>query len=580
MSLKSYFLKIALCSGLLLLATTNALKAQKTSPSTSKTRLPIAKPNASTKNVITERRRPDAFAFSPDGKSLIYVEDISRSDDFLSSLSEIWIVNIKDGRAKRLTAGHDDRNPRFGPDGKQIVFTRGKDIWIINADGSDLRNVSNSAVNEESKPEFSHDGQSLFYVCAAPDPLFDDDKENTEDEDQIDAIKYETIVQRNLADGSEKILLQSEYQVLQVVPHPTNNNMVFVLCSPIDAAGKPVDFLQLIDQERTLEKVIVEVPLNGGNPRLFYDSKSQYRIMQMRFAPQRAILVVNTKKDRSDRLVILENGTLKPVPDIVFSGDISRDGKTIAGCAPIDKSGEWSIVLHDITTQKTTPLKITSTTLLASTPLTTVPSTIPSTVQQYLDRGNRHFAAARYDEAIADYSAALEKDPKQAPVLFNRGMARENKKDVKGALADYEAALKINPQYAKPRLQRANLWRAEGRSGEALDEYSEAIKLDPQSAITFFNRGLLYVDRLEVDSAIEDFSTAIGLQPNDAVFYIARGEALSSVGDNQKALDDFAKAIAINPKLSRAYEKRAVLHKAMGNTELAAADELKVKELE
>jgi tetratricopeptide (TPR) repeat protein len=71
-------------------------------------------------------------------------------------------------------------------------------------------------------------------------------------------------------------------------------------------------------------------------------------------------------------------------------------------------------------------------------------------VASYLDsRGMALLRLARYDDAIAAYSAALKLSPKSAYSLYGRGIAEHRKGDAKNASADISAALTANSQLAK-----------------------------------------------------------------------------------------------------------------------------------
>lgn len=89
--------------------------------------------------------------WSPDGKQLAYSSVSSFGD------MDIFVVNVKSKAQTNLT-NHpgDDRSPVWSADGKQIAFISNRDrnheIYVMEADGSDPRNVSNSPLTDEFNP--------------------------------------------------------------------------------------------------------------------------------------------------------------------------------------------------------------------------------------------------------------------------------------------------------------------------------------------------------------------------------------------------------------------------------------------
>ena len=71
----------------------------------------------------------------------------------------------------------------------------------------------------------------------------------------------------------------------------------------------------------------------------------------------------------------------------------------------------------------------------------------------------------RFDEAVADYTTALEKNPNYQPNYARRGYTYALKQDYEKAIADYQQALKMDPndqetqermRYAQARLAAKN----------------------------------------------------------------------------------------------------------------------------
>jgi Tol biopolymer transport system component len=85
--------------------------------------------------------------WSPDGRKLAFSILMERTDTINND--DIYVINA-DGSGLTNLTNHvaEDRQPVWSPDGKYIAFiserTGESDIWIMNADGSNLLNLTNS----------------------------------------------------------------------------------------------------------------------------------------------------------------------------------------------------------------------------------------------------------------------------------------------------------------------------------------------------------------------------------------------------------------------------------------------------
>ncbi|MEO8501719.1 MAG: amidohydrolase, partial [Vicinamibacteria bacterium] len=94
---------------------------------------------------------------SPDGREIVF-----------DLLGDIYSLPIAGGEAKNLTTGAMwDMQPRFSPDGKLIAFTSdragGDNIWVMNRDGSNPKQVTKESFRLLNSPAWSPDGQ---YIAA------------------------------------------------------------------------------------------------------------------------------------------------------------------------------------------------------------------------------------------------------------------------------------------------------------------------------------------------------------------------------------------------------------------------------
>ncbi|MDR3613796.1 MAG: tetratricopeptide repeat protein [Candidatus Obscuribacterales bacterium] len=81
-----------------------------------------------------------------------------------------------------------------------------------------------------------------------------------------------------------------------------------------------------------------------------------------------------------------------------------------------------------------------------SAPLASNHAVSGMSAQQIFDRGCDKTAAGNFAEAIKDYDEAIKVDPNFGKAYANRGSAKYNTGDHKGALADFDVAARLMPE--------------------------------------------------------------------------------------------------------------------------------------
>ncbi|TRX24831.1 biopolymer transporter TolR [Flavobacterium franklandianum] len=123
-----------------------------------------------TPKLITEKAPSYFHGFSIDGKNMLFTGGRDGQDNF-----EIYSINIKTKVETRLTnsLGLDDGS-EYSPDGKYIYFNSvrsGKmQIWRINPDGSNPERITNDESNNWF-PHVSPNGKMIVYITFGDDVL-------------------------------------------------------------------------------------------------------------------------------------------------------------------------------------------------------------------------------------------------------------------------------------------------------------------------------------------------------------------------------------------------------------------------
>lgn len=92
---------------------------------------------------------------SPDGKTIVF-----------DLLGDIYSMPVTGGNATLLRGGHSlEVQPRFSPDGKKILFTSdaggGDNIWVMNADGKEAKQITKESFRLLNNACWSPDGEYI-----------------------------------------------------------------------------------------------------------------------------------------------------------------------------------------------------------------------------------------------------------------------------------------------------------------------------------------------------------------------------------------------------------------------------------
>jgi tetratricopeptide (TPR) repeat protein len=149
--------------------------------------------------------------------------------------------------------------------------------------------------------------------------------------------------------------------------------------------------------------------------------------------------------------------------------------------------------------------------------------------------------------AIADYSKAIEIDPRSLQTYVNRGNARYRKGDKAGAIADYNKAIEIDPRQPKAYNNRASMREENGDLDGALADYTQAIEIDARYSKAYHLRGNLKKKKGDAEGALADFLKAIetdsrNAQAHNALAWLLATATTDKLRDGKMAVEHAQKA--------------------------------------
>ena len=140
-----------------------------------------------------------------------------------------------------------------------------------------------------------------------------------------------------------------------------------------------------------------------------------------------------------------------------------------------------------------------------------------------IEKADEEMQKGDYQKALAIYSEANIKAPKDAETLFKMGYVLDKQERDSEAMDYYKEALELDPNNSYIHQAMASIYRKTQEFASARNHLNASLKIDDKNPITYYNYGNLLVDMKHFDEAKEMYKKALEL---DGDFKEAKVELL------------------------------------------------------
>ncbi len=140
-----------------------------------------------------------------------------------------------------------------------------------------------------------------------------------------------------------------------------------------------------------------------------------------------------------------------------------------------------------------------------------------------IEKADEEMQKGDYQKALAIYSEANIKAPKDAETLFKMGYVLDKQERDSEAMDYYKEALELDLNNSHIHQAMASIYRKTQEFASARNHLNASLEIDDKNPITYYNYGNLLVDMKHFDEAKEMYKKALEL---DGDFKEAKVELL------------------------------------------------------
>lgn len=173
------------------------------------------------------------------------------------------------------------------------------------------------------------------------------------------------------------------------------------------------------------------------------------------------------------------------------------------------------------------------------------------------------------EKQLEEYTVKLSNSPDNALLYALRGDIYFLIHDFNNAVEDYSSAIELDNTLDRAYYGRGLAYARQGFIKDGIQDLSHFIKKNPDSSLAYTKRGVRYLWLGEKDNAYKDLKKAISLNPNNAEAHDDLGVVLAQMNNYIEAIKHFRLTISIEPLYQKAYHNLAMAYYITENDAIA-----------
>lgn len=174
----------------------------------------------------------------------------------------------------------------------------------------------------------------------------------------------------------------------------------------------------------------------------------------------------------------------------------------------------------------------------------------------YYDRALCYYHGEKnYQMALNDLNKSIELNDKDEHAFELRGRVYIHYEKYDDAIADFTRAIEISPNYFDVYVNRALAYiKGFELYKLAIEDYNHALKLSPDNGMIYMNRGSAYGEGLkDFDNSLKDFKKALEINPNDGESHLGLGLTYLQIGKYKEACLSWKRALDLGCEAAKKY---------------------------